>query len=45
MLSGNNWVWQTGQYMPPPPGETTWVPGRWLQQPTGGWVWMEGHWA
>ena len=42
MLSGNSWAWQTGQYVPPPPGETTWVPGRWLQPPTGGWVWMEG---
>jgi hypothetical protein len=45
MVSGNSWVWQSGQYAPPPQGETTWVPGRWLQQPTGGWVWQEGHWA
>ena len=45
LLSGNNWVWQPGQYVPPPPGQTTWVPGRWLQQPTGGWMWLEGHWA
>jgi WXXGXW repeat (2 copies) len=45
LLSGNNWVWQSGQYVPPPPGQTTWVPGRWLQQPTGGWMWAEGHWA
>ena len=38
LLSGNNWAWQPGQYVPPPPGETTWVPGRWAQQPTGGWI-------
>ena len=45
MLSGNNWVWQSGQYVPPPYGATTWIPGRWEQQPTGTWMWMEGHWA
>ncbi|HET6198465.1 MAG TPA: hypothetical protein VFE12_22060 [Acetobacteraceae bacterium] len=45
ILSGSNWAWQPGQYVPPPPGETTWVPGRWAQQPTGGWTWIEGHWA
>jgi hypothetical protein len=44
-FSGNTWVWQPGQYTPPPPGQSTWVPGRWAQQPTGGWVWVEGHWA
>jgi hypothetical protein len=44
-ISGNSWVWQAGQYVPPPPGQTTWVPGRWAQQATGGWVWVEGHWA
>jgi hypothetical protein len=44
-VSGNAWVWQSGQYVPPPPGQTTWIPGRWAQQSTGGWVWMEGHWA
>src|SRR4051812_43810516 len=43
--SGNTWVWQPGQYTPPPPGQTTWIPGRWTQQSTGGWVWTEGHWA
>jgi len=45
MVNGNSWAWQSGQYTPPPPGETTWVPGRWLQQPNGGWFWQEGHWA
>ena len=45
ILSGNNWAWQPGQYMPPPPGQTTWVPGRWALQPTGGWMWIDGHWA
>jgi hypothetical protein len=45
ILGGNNWAWQPGQYVPPPPGATTWVPGRWAQQPTGGWTWLEGHWA
>jgi hypothetical protein len=45
LLSGSNWVWQAGQYVPPPPGETTWVPGRWAQQSTGAWTWLEGHWA
>ncbi|MGC1412943.1 MAG: hypothetical protein WA864_28855 [Acetobacteraceae bacterium] len=45
ILSGNNWAWQPGQYVPPPPGSTTWVPGRWAQQPAGGWTWLEGHWA
>jgi hypothetical protein len=45
LLSGNDWVWRSGQYVPPPPGQTTWVPGRWAQQPTGGWMWVEGHWA
>ena len=44
-FSGNTWAWQPGQYVPPPPGQTTWVPGRWAQQPTGGWAWLEGHWA
>ena len=43
--SGDTWLWQPGQYTPPPPGQTTWIPGRWIQQSTGGWVWMEGHWA
>ena len=33
LLSGSNWVWQPGQYVPPPPGQTTWVPGQWMQQP------------
>ena len=41
-LSGTSWVWQPGQYVPPPPGQTTWVPGRWMQQPSGGWTWLEG---
>jgi hypothetical protein len=41
----NPWSWEAGQYVPPPPGETTWIPGRWMQQPTGGWSWTEGHWA
>ena len=45
LLSGSNWVWQRGQYVPPPPGQTTWVPGQWAQQPSGGWMWLEGHWA
>jgi hypothetical protein len=45
LLSGNRWVWHAGQYVPPPPGQTTWVPGRWMQQPGGGWAWLEGHWA
>lgn len=44
-LSGNNWAWQSGQYTPPPPGETTWVPGRWAQESNGVWAWIEGHWA
>ena len=43
--SDSNWVWQSGQYVPPPPGQTTWIPGQWLQQPTGGWMWVQGHWA
>ena len=37
-LSGNEWIWQPGQYVPPPLGETTWVPGYWMQQPGGGWT-------
>ncbi len=45
LLSSNSWVWQPGQYVPPPPGQTTWVPGRWMQQPAGAWAWLEGHWA
>ncbi len=45
VLSGGNWAWQAGHYMPPPPGQTTWVPGRWAKQPAGGWAWLEGHWA
>jgi hypothetical protein len=45
LLSGNDWVWQPGEYVSPPPGETTWVPGGWMQQPGGGWVWLDGHWA
>jgi WXXGXW repeat (2 copies) len=44
-FSGNSWAWQPGQYVPPPPGQTTWIPGRWAQQSTGGWAWVEGHWA
>jgi hypothetical protein len=42
---GNPWSWQPGQYVPPPPGQTTWIPGRWMQQPTGSWSWVDGHWA
>jgi hypothetical protein len=45
LLAENNWRWQPGQYVPPPPGQTTWVSGRWAQQPSGGWMWVEGHWA
>jgi WXXGXW repeat (2 copies) len=45
LLSGNNWVWRPGQYVPPPPGQTTWVQGQWFQQPGGRWTWLEGHWA
>jgi hypothetical protein len=44
-IAGHEWAWQPGQYVPPPPGQTTWIPGHWTQQPTGGWTWMEGHWA
>ena len=44
-LSGNAWAWQPGNYVPPPPGQTTWVPGRWMELPTGTWSWVEGHWA
>jgi hypothetical protein len=44
-LSGNTWAWEPGQYVPPPPGQTTWVPGRWMRQSTGTWSWVEGHWA
>lgn len=42
---GGPWVWQRGQYVPPPRGQTTWIPGQWQQQPTGGWAWVEAHWA
>jgi hypothetical protein len=41
----NPWAWQPGQYVPPPPGQTTWIPGHWLQQPSGAWTWIDGHWA
>jgi len=44
-IAGQDWSWQPGQYVPPPPGQTTWVPGQWVQQPTGGWTWIEGHWS
>jgi hypothetical protein len=30
-FSNNTWLWQPGQYVPPPPGQTTWIPGRWAQ--------------
>jgi len=43
--SGNPCSSQPGQYVPPPPGQTTWIPGRWMQQPTGSWSWVDGHWA
>jgi hypothetical protein len=43
--SGNQWLWQPGQYVSPPAGQTTWIPGRWAQQPGGGWVWVDGYWA
>jgi hypothetical protein len=43
--SGNAWAWKPGQYVPPPPGQTTWVRGQWAQQPSGGWAWIEGHWS
>jgi hypothetical protein len=44
-IAGNEWAWQSGQYVPAPAGVTTWVPGRWMQQPNGGWSWIDGHWA
>ena len=44
-MPGNDWAWQSGGYVPPPPGQTTWIPGQWAMQPGGGWAWIEGHWT
>ena len=37
--------WVAGEYVPPPPGQTTWIPGQWQETASGTWMWVTGHWA